>query len=303
MDPLSQNASSSSSSSSSSSTTHPIASASGTRTHISFADQQQTSDLIDYGQQTTNNNPKGKSKQQSVEEAEMDYGSTDDSNSNSDSRTPKPGPINLPSSPYNNPASISENALSEADGSIHSPSLRPRSESNRAPILSPNLTGLQHPSSANRQRGFSFKRSSRPGSAGTGAARNPSATPNFLKRASIAIGGGIGNRDRDDRKSFSSTKSGDNGGGRWKQFKRFRTTSAVGGPSGSIRINDDQDPFTEEEVVEIKPHVPSLIPQAKSSSTPIPTLPFLVLCLMVFGECEYQRRTDEGGRISVDRCF
>jgi len=254
MDPL--NSSFSSSSSSSSSIPAATATAASTSTHIHFADQSSTSNsktspLIDHPEPTMT----------------QDYGSTSNSTSNS---RPSPGTLNLPTSPYAPQSSRSTSsrsqAASEADASISSPLLHPRSDSrSNPPILSPSATGL-----SNRPRGFSFKRSNRPSQSST--------TPNFLKRASIAITG----RDR-DRTSFSSSTGGPPDS-RWKNLRRFKTTSINGREGTGPRINQDEDPFTENG--EVKPHVPSMLPNKKSDSTPIPMLPFVVLCLMIFGECE-----------------
>ncbi|PWN53900.1 major facilitator superfamily MFS-1 [Violaceomyces palustris] len=111
-----------------------------------------------------------------------------------------------------------------------------------------------------KPRGLSFKR------------RRPSGgKANFLQRASM----GVFSNGRDRKPSTAASDVS-----KWKSMRRAQTLSAHPVASGDADGEGGASSWSG------IPSIPRMLPMAKASpySTPIPTLPFVVLCLVVFGE-------------------
>jgi hypothetical protein len=115
---------------------------------------------------------------------------------------------------------------------------------------------------APRSRQMSFKK------------RRPSArsatdqNSNFLKRASMGVFGRSANSPNE------SPRGGPDARARARQMRQAQTMS--------VHPNDDN--AENQSSWERKPKIPSMIPSVPANSTPIPTVPFVVLCLVCFGE-------------------
>ncbi|KAJ9474100.1 putative membrane protein [Pseudozyma hubeiensis] len=164
-------------------------------------------------------------------------------------RASGPGRINLPPSPYVGTADLRTPNEDDSAG----PSAAPRA---RAPSMSPSTA-----TSAQRRR-MSFKR------------RAPSVQQrqNFLQRASMGV--------------FPRKLSiaGSDAGADPKHLRRVHTT---GGPSGGADGDDDDGTIDIDALIASAetPAIPRMLPtKADPFSTPIPALPFIVLCLVCFGE-------------------
>uniref|UniRef100_V5ENI9 Major facilitator superfamily (MFS) profile domain-containing protein n=2 Tax=Kalmanozyma brasiliensis (strain GHG001) TaxID=1365824 RepID=V5ENI9_KALBG len=164
-------------------------------------------------------------------------------------RASGPGRINLPPSPYQGTSTdlLTPNR-DDASNAARA----------RAPSMSPSVAA-----SSQRQgqpRGMSFKR------------RAPSVQQrqNFLQRASMGV--------------FPRKLSvaGSDAGGR--NLRRVHTT---GGPAGGADGDDDGTIDIDALIASAEaPSIPRMLPTGKSDpfSNPIPALPFIVLCLVCFGE-------------------
>lgn len=178
------------------------------------------------------------------------YGTLAQPNEDDDSRQMHrkntPGRIRLPSAPYSRSAAGDETV---SDTSMLTPS------------------GYSITSGIPRPRKLSFKkrRLGPNGSPGTdGHLRK-----GFLNRASMGVFG------RAPSISASSAAGGD-ARARARQLRQTQTLSVHPGDQGGDNASS----------WERKPKIPSILPSAQPSpySTPIPTVPFVVLCLVCFGE-------------------
>ncbi|SNX85836.1 uncharacterized protein MEPE_04545 [Melanopsichium pennsylvanicum] len=166
-----------------------------------------------------------------------------------------PGRINLPPSPYlgTNAELLTPSGDENADVNANRP---------KAPSLSPSVAPSQR--SANPRR-MSFKR----------RAPGVQQRQNFLQRASMGV--------------FPSRKlsiAGSDAGLNARNLRRVHTT---GVPPNGIGGADADDATIDLDALIASaetPSIPRMLPTAKSHpySTPIPALPFLVLCLVCFGE-------------------
>ena len=170
-------------------------------------------------------------------------------------RASGPGRINLPPSPYlgTNAELLTPNDDDAVGGLAAN---RPR-----APSMSPSVAASQR--SANPRR-MSFKR------------RAPSVQQrqNFLQRASMGVF---------PRRKFSA--AGSDAGPNGRNLRRVHTT---GVPAGGVGGGDDDGTIDIDALIASAetPSIPRMLPTGKSDpySTPIPALPFIVLCLVCFGE-------------------
>ncbi len=179
-----------------------------------------------------------------------DYGSLDrnaasQSTPRAGYRASGPGTINLPPSPYTD-----TRADPDPDAAARS----------NAPTMSPSIPGSR---AASNPRRMSFKR------------RAPSVGQrhNFLQRASMGVF---------PRKLSTAGSDATNP----RILRRVHTT---GVPSGGIHDNDNDDGTIDIDALIAAaetPSIPRMLPSAKADpfSTPIPALPFIVLCLVCFGE-------------------
>ncbi|EPQ31368.1 uncharacterized protein PFL1_00703 [Pseudozyma flocculosa PF-1] len=201
-------------------------------------------------------------------------------------RAAGPGRIQLPPSPYtpvggdSGPASGDEdgarsqrrrhgdggadadNRDGEDDATAPLPSLRPFRP--RAASSSPSVSTTNNSLRPPGQRRMSFKRR---------MPANPNPRANFLQRASMGV-----------FPSRKASDAGSEGQPNWRRMRRVHTASVH--PAGQAS-GDGDDPDGGDSVWgDVLPSIPRLLPSSKPDpySTPIPTLPFVVLCLVVFGE-------------------
>ncbi|SPC63100.1 uncharacterized protein UHOD_05927 [Ustilago sp. UG-2017b] len=168
-------------------------------------------------------------------------------------RASGPGQISLPPSPYLGSSKGDQLIPTDAD----SPSQAPART--REPSMSLSVaTSAQRSSNANNPRRMSFKR------------RAPSVQQrqNLLQRASMDV---FPRR----KYSLAASDAGPNG----KGLGRVHTT---GLSSGGDNDTVDIDAL----IASAEPSIPRMLPGGKTDpySTPIPALPFIVLCLVCFGE-------------------
>ncbi|TKY89559.1 hypothetical protein EX895_001344 [Sporisorium graminicola] len=167
-------------------------------------------------------------------------------------RASGPGKIDLPPSPY---LGTGTELLTPNDDDL------PRSPAEsraRAPSMSPSVATSAQRSS--HPRSMSFKR------------RAPSIQQrqNFIQRASMGV--------------FPRRMAGSDAGASGRNLRRVHTT---GIPSGGADGDDDGNIDIDALIASAEaPSIPRLLPTGKSDpySTPIPALPFIVLCLVCFGE-------------------
>lgn len=160
----------------------------------------------------------------------------------------RPQHISLPPSPYG--------AIDENDNAIDDAS----TDGLRTPVRSGGTgPGNEASSLTGRARQMSFKKR------GPGTSR-----ASFLQRASGAAFSGRASRGSTGSAAGSEVKS------KWKLLRRTGTASVH--PPESVTGGGGDDPPEEEG----KPSIPPLLPAVKTDpySTPIPTLPFVVLCLV-----------------------
>lgn len=168
-------------------------------------------------------------------------------------RASGPGRINLPPSPY---LGSGADLLTPNQDDASGPSATARA---RAPSMSPSIA------TSGQRRRMSFKR------------RAPSVQQRqgFLQRASMGVFPG--------RKP---SVAGSDAGANAKALRRVHTT----GDPNIVGADDDDDNATIDLDALIAsaeaPSIPRMLPTGKTDpySTPIPALPFLVLCLVCFGE-------------------
>ena len=170
-------------------------------------------------------------------------------------RASGPGKINLPPSPY-----LGTGANQLTPGRDDPTGLT--SARTRAPSMSPSVaTSAGHPRAGNPRR-MSFKR------------RAPSTAQrqNFLQRASMGV--------FPRKMSIAGSDAGPHG----KNLRRVHTT---GVPPGGVGGDDDGTVDIDALIASAEhPSIPRMLPTGKSDpfATPIPALPFIVLCLVCFGE-------------------
>ncbi|CAD6887054.1 unnamed protein product [Tilletia controversa] len=158
-------------------------------------------------------------------------------------------------------------------------------------------------SAGGKQRAFSFKKrapSIGASSAASGAQRRMSAARKLLNRASLGFFGNAPDLDAQSASSragtpvtpFSAAAGAGPGAGarnRWKNLRRTQTLSVHQQNEGVLSpLNPDayDDGYGYGHNDDDKPRIPQMLPTTKPDpdSTPIPTLPFFVLCVMIFGE-------------------
>ncbi len=165
-------------------------------------------------------------------------------------RASGPGKINLPPSPYQG---TSNDLLTPNRDDA------PHAARTRAPSMSPSVAASSQ--RTGHPRGMSFKR------------RAPSVQQrqNFLQRASMGVF---------PRKL---SMAGSDAGGNGRNLRRVHTT---GGPAAGPDGDDDGTIDIDALIASAEPSIPRLLPTSKSDplSNPIPALPFIVLCLVCFGE-------------------
>ncbi|KAJ1023113.1 hypothetical protein NDA16_003266 [Ustilago loliicola] len=169
-------------------------------------------------------------------------------------RASGPGRINLPPSPYL--ANTGDDQLTptedEADGSSR----------RRAPSISPSIatSAAQRSNNANPRR-MSFKR------------RAPSVQhrQNLLQRASMGV---FPRR----KYSIASSDAGPNAKGLGRVHTAGVPSAGIGGDNDTVDIDAL--------LASAEPSIPRMLPGGKTDpySNPIPALPFIVLCLVCFGE-------------------
>ncbi|UZJ56526.1 hypothetical protein CBS101457_005846 [Exobasidium rhododendri] len=162
--------------------------------------------------------------------------------------TERPNHISMPPAPYSRSLSA-EDAVSET--SMLSPSTR-----------SPALGG-------NRPRRISFKKRNLASGSQGGEGR---LGRNLLHRASLG--------------AFGQSSAGLNASPSGSADDRARARQLRQVQTMSVHHGDGNGPTENASSWERKPHIPQILPTAQVSpySTPIPTVPFVVLCLVCFGE-------------------
>ncbi|PWY97671.1 hypothetical protein BCV70DRAFT_202612 [Testicularia cyperi] len=172
-------------------------------------------------------------------------------------RAAGPGNINLPPSPYTPLASQAQRTPGDETTPAARP-FRPRTGS-----ASPSIaTSAGQRGASNRK--MSFKR----------RAQSGQQKPGLLQRASMGVF---------PRRKYSA--AGSDAGSNWKAMRRVHTTSIH--PNGQDGGNTDGTVDLDALIAGADaPSIPRLLPTSKADpyATPIPTIPFLVLCLVCFGE-------------------